>query len=581
MNAVDWITAEHVCFVVSVSASLDCFSFFTWSHTALAQSRQGSSSHSSYIARACVFSLWVLFLISSTPPFTSFPSSSSLWSPCCSYCQTTSKSTMWWTNTLRTSAEDLGTLAENEPPTDWRVASCTQTQKGESPDSNGIRTEDIRACDDETKEMLTQIFNEITKQNEFTPEAWKKVKIKVLHKKSDVEHVGTSRPICSLPALYKLFSTILYRRLYPRLDQEQAEDQAGFRSSYQTTDHLATYRMIEQKCHEWGIKMWIATIDFTKAFDSITHKSIWKALKSCGINHEYISLLKKIYIDQKASVQTDVESNMFEIKKGTKQGDPLSSLLLNTVFQSSLKEVTQRWQKEKGMGIYLSDNDHDCLTNLRFADDVLLFATSKDQPQKCCTNSKKVLKKCVSGSTQERQKFSTTEAAFARTRKKKFKSTIFKLKSWQEMKAWVSSQSSLSDISQIQAGTDIEKLLAQTPSPTDRRSNNSDDMLCIGNMCTKEHERMIQSAQSKMLRLIIKTRRYKHIVKHKVKTRYLPHFLPVVLLDPLAPCVVLHRIRGFQRPEFREFVRAKACVSFPYVLLQSIWRTAHCQFNRV
>ena len=190
-------------------------------------------------------------------------------------------------------------------------------KKGKSPDSDGIRAEDIKACDDETKEMVRQIFNEIIKQNEFTPEAWKKVKIKVLHKKGDVENVSNYRPICSLLALYKLFSTILYGRLYPRLDQEQAEDQAGFRSSYQTTDHLATYRMIEQKCHEWGITMWIATIDFTKAFDSITHKSIWKALNSCGINHEYISLLKKIYKDQKASVQTDVESNMFEIKKGT------------------------------------------------------------------------------------------------------------------------------------------------------------------------------------------------------------------------------------------------------------------------
>ena len=103
--------------------------------------------------------------------------------------------------------------------------------------------------------------------------------------------------------------------------------------------------------------MWIATIDFTKAFDSTTHKSIWKALNSCGINHEYISLLKKIYKDQKASVQTDVESNMFDIKKGTKQGDPLSSLLFNTVLQSSLKEVTQRWQKKKEMGIHLSDHD--------------------------------------------------------------------------------------------------------------------------------------------------------------------------------------------------------------------------------
>ena len=78
----------------------------------------------------------------------------------------------------------------------------------------------------------------------LTPEACKKVRIKVIHKKGDVEDVGNYRPICSLPALYKLFTTILYSRIYPMLDQIQAEDQAGFRSSYQTTDHLATYRMI-------------------------------------------------------------------------------------------------------------------------------------------------------------------------------------------------------------------------------------------------------------------------------------------------------------------------------------------------
>ena len=72
------------------------------------------------------------------------------------------------------------------------------------------------------------------------------MKIKVLHKKGDVENVGNYRPICSLLALYKLFSTILYGRFYPALDQKQAEDQAGFRKSYQTTDHLATYRLISR-----------------------------------------------------------------------------------------------------------------------------------------------------------------------------------------------------------------------------------------------------------------------------------------------------------------------------------------------
>ena len=257
----------------------------------------------------------------------------------------------------------------------------SKLKKGKSTHSNGIRAEDIKACDVETREMVRQLFNEIIKRNNFTLDEWKKVKIKVIHKKGDVENVSNYRPICSLLALYS-FSTILYGRLYPMLDQKQAEDQAGFRKTYQTTDHFATYILIEQKCHEWRIKMWTATVDFTEAFDSISRKSIWEALKSCNVDHEYVSLLRKIYRDQKASVQTDEESNIFDIQNGSKQGDPMSSLLFNTVLQNSLKDEIQRWQKEKGMGIYLSDHDRDCLTNLRFADDVMLFAISKEQIRK-------------------------------------------------------------------------------------------------------------------------------------------------------------------------------------------------------
>ena len=146
----------------------------------------------------------------------------------------------------------------------------SKLKEGKSPDSNGIRAEDIKACDDETREMVRQL---IIKRNNFAPDEWKKVKIKKIHKKGDVENVSNFRPICSLPALYKLFSTILYGRLYPMLDQKQAEYQAGFSKTYQTTDHLATNRLIEQKCHEWRIKMW------TKALDSISHKSICRRLR--------------------------------------------------------------------------------------------------------------------------------------------------------------------------------------------------------------------------------------------------------------------------------------------------------------
>ena len=47
--------------------------------------------------------------------------------------------------------------------------------------------------------MMRQIFNEVIKRNNFTPEEWKKVKIKVIYKKGDVEDASNYRPICSPP----------------------------------------------------------------------------------------------------------------------------------------------------------------------------------------------------------------------------------------------------------------------------------------------------------------------------------------------------------------------------------------------
>ena len=45
------------------------------------------------------------------------------------------------------------------------------------------------------------------------------------------------------------------------------------------------------------------------------------------------------------------------------------------------------------MEIYLSDHVDDCLTNLRFADDVMLFATSKEQIWKMMCDFKKATEK--------------------------------------------------------------------------------------------------------------------------------------------------------------------------------------------
>ena len=71
----------------------------------------------------------------------------------------------------------------------------------------------------------------------------------------------------------------------------------------------------------------------------------------------------------------------------------MSSLLFNTVLQYSLKDEIQRWPKKKGLAIYLSDQERDCLTNLRFADDAMLFATCKEQLRNMMYEFKKATEK--------------------------------------------------------------------------------------------------------------------------------------------------------------------------------------------
>ena len=45
----------------------------------------------------------------------------------------------------------------------------------------------------------------------------------------------------------------------------------------------------------------------------------------------------------------------------------------------ALGDNVTRWQNIKGMGICFGDSESDRLTNLRFADDVLLFSTIPDK----------------------------------------------------------------------------------------------------------------------------------------------------------------------------------------------------------
>lgn len=60
----------------------------------------------------------------------------------------------------------------------------------------------------------------------------------------------------------------------------QLKETAGFRKEYSTIEQLHTIRQLIEKSIEWNIQLWIAFIDFKKAFDSLETWAVITGMKN-------------------------------------------------------------------------------------------------------------------------------------------------------------------------------------------------------------------------------------------------------------------------------------------------------------
>ena len=245
-------------------------------------------------------------------------------------------------------------------------------------DSMGVKAEMLKCGGAKLVDTLLEVFNNVLTGKDEPPAAWKHSVISVIYKSGDPTFPQNYRPICIIPLLYKLFSKLVYRRLYPILDRAQCNDQAGFRHEFSTVDHMFTFTILQEKTEEFQLNSWVAAIDFKKAFDSIDQNYLWEALSEQHVPRSYIRILQSLYFEQSAQVKTDKMSRTFGIRRGTKQGDPLSSLLFNALLEKLMSTVKESFMTRR-LGIKFGSTEESRLTNLRFADDILLAARSLKQ----------------------------------------------------------------------------------------------------------------------------------------------------------------------------------------------------------
>lgn len=85
-------------------------------------------------------------------------------------------------------------------------------------------------------------------------------------------------------------------------------------------------------------------------------------------------------------VRSDTTSREFMIGKGTKQGDPISPMLFNAVLEQVMRKVKAKWGNKYGISV--GSGQDAILTNLRFADDIVLIGRSLPQIKKMIADVK-------------------------------------------------------------------------------------------------------------------------------------------------------------------------------------------------
>ncbi|ELR51596.1 Retrovirus-related Pol polyprotein from type-2 retrotransposable element R2DM, partial [Bos mutus] len=210
------------------------------------------------------------------------------------------------------------------------------------------------------------------------PQDWKRSVFIPIPKKGNAKESSNYHSIALISHASKVMLKILQARLQQYVNHELPDVQAGFRKGKGTRDQMANICWIIKKAREFHKNIYFCFIDYAKAFDSfdcVDHNKLWEILKEMGIPEHLTCLLRNLYAGQEATVRTGHgTTDWFQKGKGVHQGFCILSPCLFNLYAEYIMKNTGLDEAQAGIKIAGRNTN-----NLRYADDIILTAESKEE----------------------------------------------------------------------------------------------------------------------------------------------------------------------------------------------------------
>ena len=137
--------------------------------------------------------------------------------------------------------------------------------------------------------------------------------------------------------------------------------------------HIVVLTTILRNRKQQGLSTFSAFIDFSKAFDSVSHTALWHKLLAYGIHGNMLNTIKCLYSNLQSCVRVNGRltfTDWFSQSAGVRQGENLAPTLFALFINDLAAEINNL-----GRGV---DIDNRCVSIILYVDDIVFIAETEE-----------------------------------------------------------------------------------------------------------------------------------------------------------------------------------------------------------